>query len=154
LPWWQRCITVACFFEPDTSHNGAASGSLASGHPRPDCLGPQCSLWNCGGSQGASSDWVSILRLLVAGRTRELSTWHCALVHDTAGVCPCCRLPHSWWQVVACRCSLVPVFCHAIGVTDCVTRAMVAGGFSTPWVVVGGVLARPFKVAVHKPRVF
>jgi hypothetical protein len=68
--------------------------------------------------------------------------------------------------IVSC-CSLVPVFCRAIGIADCATRAMVvawcdalavanmvAGGFSTPWVVVGGVLAQPFKVAVHKTRVF
>jgi hypothetical protein len=103
LPWWQHCIAAACFFEPDASHNGAASGSLASGHPQPDCLGPQCNLWNCGGSQGASSDQVSILRLSVAGRTRELSTWRCALVHNAVGVCLCSGLPHSWWQVVACQ---------------------------------------------------
>jgi hypothetical protein len=103
LPWWQHCIAAACFFEPDASHNGAASGSLASGHPWPDCLGPQCSLWNCGGSQGASSDRVSILRLSVAGHTCELSTWRRALVRDAAGVCPCSGLTHSWWQVVACQ---------------------------------------------------
>jgi hypothetical protein len=62
----------------------------------------------------------------------------------------------NWHAVaaIASCCSLVPAFCRAIGIADCVTRAMVvawcdmlamsnmvAGGFSTPWVVVGGVLA-------------
>jgi hypothetical protein len=43
-----------------------------------------------------------VVCLSVAGRTHELSTWHCALVRDAAGVCPCSGLPHSWWQV-ACQ---------------------------------------------------
>jgi hypothetical protein len=78
----------------------------------------------------------------------------------------------NWHAVaaIASCCSLVPAFCHAIGIADCATRAMVvawcdalavvavsnmvAGGFLTPWVVVGGVLVQPFKVAVHKMRVF
>jgi hypothetical protein len=78
----------------------------------------------------------------------------------------------NWHAVaaIASCCSLVPAFCRAIGVADCATRAMVvawrdalavvamsnmvAGVFSTPWVVVGGLLARPFKVAVQKTRVF
>jgi hypothetical protein len=78
----------------------------------------------------------------------------------------------NWCAVaaIASCCSLVLAFCHVIGVADCATRAMVvawcdalavvamsnmvAGGFLTPWVVVGGVLARPFKVAVHETPVF
>jgi hypothetical protein len=75
----------------------------------------------------------------------------------------------NWCAIAAITscCLLVLVFCRAIGIADCATRAMVvawcdvlamsnmvAGGFSTPWVVVGGVLAQLFKVAVHKMRVF
>jgi hypothetical protein len=71
------------------------------------------------------------------------------------------------WRAIAAImscCSLVLAFCCVIGIADCATRAMVvawcdalamvAGGFSTPWVVVGGVLVQLFKVAVHKMCIF
>jgi hypothetical protein len=66
--------------------------------------------------------------------------------------CCCCT--------VACGASLVPAFCCATSVITCMTWAMVvawcnalamgkaAGGFLTPWVVVGCMLVRPFEVAV------
>ena len=65
LPWWRCCIAAVHCFEPGASHNGAASGSLASGPPWSDCLGPQYDPWNRGESQGASSDRASILHWCV-----------------------------------------------------------------------------------------
>ena len=62
-----------------------------------------------------------------------------------------------WWAIVS-GCSLAPVFCRVIGITNCVTRAVVAawcdtwavvGGFWAPLSVVGGAFTWPFGVAVR-----
>jgi hypothetical protein len=69
-----------------------------------------------------------------------------------------CHCRRSRWWAIASGCSLAPAFCHAIGVTHRVTRAVVAawcdtwavvGGFWAPQVVVGGAFVRPFEVAVR-----
>ena len=87
--WDCHCIAAVHCFEPGASHNRAVGGSLASGPPWPDCLGPQYNPWNCGESQGASSDWVLILH------------WCVGIIHGVFG-------PLEW--VVGCI-WVLPVHC-------------------------------------------